>query len=152
MNIAPFASKASYCSKDALQKCKSELCSNVSHDRCIWLPAFFSYFFSQPFVDLDAFWWHPCICCEDKGIECGDFSMSIILSLYISFFRVVCRSAKATYIKIRVWGTMCDPVVSTTTGWNCSLSLCCYDTCLSCTVFVLAPSTSVHNCCPILDL
>jgi len=42
VSVTPFASKASYCSKGAPQKCKSELCSNVCHDRCIWLNMFFS--------------------------------------------------------------------------------------------------------------
>jgi len=31
-----------HCSKGAPQKCKSDLCSNIDHDRCTWLPAFFS--------------------------------------------------------------------------------------------------------------
>jgi len=44
VNFASFASKTSYCSKGAQQKNKSEVCSNVSYDSCIWLPAFFSFF------------------------------------------------------------------------------------------------------------
>jgi len=48
VNITPFALKALCCSKRVLlEKGKSELCFDVGlcHDSCIWLPAFFSYFF-----------------------------------------------------------------------------------------------------------
>jgi len=55
VKVVPFRSKASYCRKGASQKRKSELCSNVGHDRCVWLPAFFS----QSFVDIIAFRCRP---------------------------------------------------------------------------------------------
>jgi len=37
VSVILFALKALYCSKGAPQKCKSEHCSNVGHDRCMWL-------------------------------------------------------------------------------------------------------------------
>jgi len=50
VNIASFALKASYCSKGAPQKCKSKLCSNVGHYRCIRLPGCdFQLFFQTVF-------------------------------------------------------------------------------------------------------
>ena len=44
MDTTSLASKSSYCSEGAPQKGKSELCPYVCHDRCIWFPAFFSFF------------------------------------------------------------------------------------------------------------
>jgi len=63
-----FASKASlYCRKGTPQKGKSELCSNVSHDRCICMAPYIFQLFFQPVVCW--LWCHPTICWKDKGIE-----------------------------------------------------------------------------------
>ena len=55
MDITSFASKSLYCSNGAPQKGKPELCPYVGYDRCIPLPAFFSCFFCQSFVDDETF-------------------------------------------------------------------------------------------------
>jgi len=46
----------------------SELCSNIGHDRCLKLPAFFNYCYGQSFVHLSTFWCHPTTFCENKEI------------------------------------------------------------------------------------
>jgi len=50
VNMAPFASKASYCSKGVPQKYKYEYCSNVGRDRCIWLLRFSAIFSASLFL------------------------------------------------------------------------------------------------------
>ena len=112
MNITLFASKSLYCSKGAPQKSKPELCPYVGYDRCIWLPAFFSYFFCQPFVYSVAFWCHPSSCCEDKGIEwrllCVNHSLIVfILLLFFMLLVDLCQGLP----RIWLWGRMCDPYV-----------------------------------------
>ena len=70
MNMIPFVAKALYWSKEQkYEEQKYELFSNVGHDRYIWLSVFLSYFFSQSFVDLGAFWCHLSTCFEDKVFE-----------------------------------------------------------------------------------
>jgi len=44
VDILPFVSQTLYGNKGAPLKCKSELCSNVGHDRYIQFPAFFGMF------------------------------------------------------------------------------------------------------------
>jgi len=69
---------------------ESKLCPYVCHERCIWLPAFFSYFFSASlFVSSVAFWCHPSSCCEDKGIEWRLLNVHhslVVLTTYPSLF------------------------------------------------------------------
>jgi len=84
VNITPFAAKFSYCSKGAPQKSKPELCPYVRCDRCIRLPAFFSYFFCQSFFTLLHSGAIPPVVVKTRGLN-EDFSMSITLWLYLSF-------------------------------------------------------------------
>jgi len=79
VNVTLFASKSSYFSKGALQKSKPELCPYVRYDRCIRLPAFFGYFFRQPFVYSVAFSGAILpVVVKTRGLN-EDFSMSITL-------------------------------------------------------------------------
>jgi len=73
------ALKALYWSKVS-QESKSELCSNVGHDRCIWLPAFFSQFLLT-LVHSGAI---PPHAVNTRGLN-KDFSMSVTLWLYLPF-------------------------------------------------------------------
>ena len=70
------------------QRGKSELCHNVSHDWCIWLPAFFSYLFSQPFL-TGVFWCHLTTC-KDKGIEWRLLNVNHSLVVLIPLFFMLC--------------------------------------------------------------
>jgi len=94
VNIALFSTKASCCSKDAPQKGKSELCSNAGYNRCIWLTAFFRYFFGQSFFDSGAFWCYPATC-EEKKVE--PRLLNVKGGIYPSLFHVVGRSVKGIY-------------------------------------------------------
>jgi len=81
-----------------------KLCFNAHFDRCIWLPAFLSYFFSQSFVDSSAFWCHHTTCSGNKGIEwrlqCQSLLIFFFFMLLIDLWNGLCR--------IWLWGRMCD--------------------------------------------
>ena len=97
MDITSFASKSSYCSEGAPQKGKSELCPYVCHGRCIWLPAFFSYFFASLLLTVLHSGAIPPLVVKTRGLN-EDFSMSITLWLYFSsLFHVVGRSLLVTF-------------------------------------------------------
>ena len=85
------------------QKGRSELCSNVSHDRCIWLPVFLSNFFSQIFVDIGVFWYHPTTC-KIMEIEWRLFNVnhSMFVLIFLLFFMLLVDPCKGrTRIKLR---------------------------------------------------
>ena len=89
MNITSFASKSSYCSKGAPP--------HVCYDKCIPLPAFFSYFSASLLFTLLHSGAIPPVVVKTRGLN-EDFSMSITLWLYLSFFSFSYLSiCKSTY-------------------------------------------------------
>ena len=91
MNITSFASKSSYCSKGAPQKSKPELCPYVRYDRCICHGSLrFLAIFSASllFTLLHSGAVLPVVV-KTRGFN-EDFSMSITLWLYLSFFSFSC--------------------------------------------------------------
>ena len=91
MNITSFASKSSYCNK-GVQKSKPELCSYVRYDRCIRLPAFFSYFSASLLFTLLHSGAILLIVVKTRGLN-EDFSMYCFTCPFPNYsrcYRVIC--------------------------------------------------------------
>ena len=116
MDITSFASKSSYCSKDAPQKSKSELSPYVWYDRCIWLPAFFSYFFYHC-LSLTLLHARACLHLlwrQEDWMKTSDFSIyvnhSLVVLILCLFFMLLANLCQWLH-RIGLWGRMCDPYV-----------------------------------------
>jgi len=109
VDITSFASKSSYRSEGARSKGQIWSSSLCMLWQMIWLPAFFSYFFCQSFVDSVAFWCHSSTCCEDKGIEWRlvYVNHSVVVLIVLLFF-VWLVDLFQGLPRIGLWGRMCD--------------------------------------------
>jgi len=68
----------------------------ICHDRCIWLPAFFSYFLCQSFVDSVAFWCHPSLVVKTWAWMKTSQCQSLLGCTHPFLFQVVGRSLLGT--------------------------------------------------------
>jgi len=71
---------------------------------------FFSYFFSQNFVDSSVFWCHPTTC-KDKGIEWRllyvNHSLVVLILLFFMLLVDLCKGLPQN----ELWHRVCDPYV-----------------------------------------